>query len=207
MNLYVWNTSFSSMLFKKLIQNWFLINFNASWYEFRVCTIFAYASSLLHLFQIHFFDNSIFHLSMNSLFHQSFDFAHIHCLNIIDNEIYLYEMLTTNLLQDMLVRRAEQSHQYWQSSNNALLMRWAHTQSKSETITTQSSTHWSLHIHRRTAISLHTCCNSHTTHTYILRRHDSALRTYRQAWCSKLIDFSHFQIRAVTALYSHVELI
>ena len=34
------------------------------------------------------------------------------------NEIYLYEMLATNLLQAMLVRRAEQSHQ--QSSNSAL---------------------------------------------------------------------------------------
>ncbi len=41
----------------------------------------------------------------------------------IDNEIYLYEMLTTNLLQAMLVRRAEQSHQHSQSSNSALLTR------------------------------------------------------------------------------------
>ena len=30
----------------------------------------------------------------------------------VDNEIYLYKMLTTNLLQAMLVRRAEQSHQH-----------------------------------------------------------------------------------------------
>ncbi len=51
----------------------------------------------------------------------------------------------------MLVRRAEQSHQHWQSSNNALLMRWAHTQSKSKAITTQSLMHWSSHIHRMTA--------------------------------------------------------
>ena len=57
----------------------------------------------------------------------------------VDNEIYLYKMLTTNLLQAMLVRRAEQSHQHQQSSNNALLTRWAHTQSKSEAITTWSS--------------------------------------------------------------------
>jgi len=92
----------------------------------------------------------------------------------INNEIYLYKMLTTNLLQAMLVRRAEQSHQHWQSSNSALFTCWAHTQSKSETITTQSSMHWSLHIHRRTATSLHTCCNSYMTYTYILRRHDSA---------------------------------
>ncbi len=84
------------------------------------------------------------------------------------------KMLTTNLLQAMLVRRAEQSHQHQQSSNSALLMHWAHTQLKSETITTQSSTHWSLHIHRRTATSLHTCCDSYTTYTHILRRHDSA---------------------------------
>ncbi len=60
-------------------------------------------------------------------------------------------MLTTNLLQAMLVKRAEQSHQHWQSSNNALLMRWVHTQSKSKAITTQSLMHWSLHIHRMTA--------------------------------------------------------
>ncbi len=92
----------------------------------------------------------------------------------IDNEIYLYEMLTTNLLQAMLVRRAEQSHQHSQSSNSALLTRWAYTQSKSEAITTQSLTRWSSHIHRMTATSLHTCCSSYTTHTYILRRHDSA---------------------------------
>jgi len=39
----------------------------------------------------------------------------------INNEIYLYKMLTMNLLQVMLVRRAEQSHQHQQSSNNALL--------------------------------------------------------------------------------------
>ncbi len=92
----------------------------------------------------------------------------------IDNEIYLYKMLTTNLLQAMLVRRAEQSHQHQQSSNSALLMHWVHTQSKSETITTQLSTRWSSHIHRMTATSLHTCCSSYTTYTYILRRHDSA---------------------------------
>ncbi len=94
--------------------------------------------------------------------------------NEIDNEIYLYEMLTTNLLQAMLVRRAEQSHQHRQSSNSALLMHWTYTQLKSEIITTQSSTCWSLHIHRRTAMSLHTCCNLHMTYTYILWRHDSA---------------------------------
>ena len=94
--------------------------------------------------------------------------------SLINNEFYLYEMLTTNLLQAMLVRRAEQSHQHQQSRNSALLTRWAHTQSKSETITTRSSTRWSLHIHRKTATSLRTCCNLHTTYTHILRRHDSA---------------------------------
>ncbi len=72
-------------------------------------------------------------------------------LIVIDNEIYLYNMLTTNLLQAMLVKRAEQSYQHWQSSNNVLLTCWAHTQSKSEAITTWSSAHWSLHIHRMTA--------------------------------------------------------
>ncbi len=92
----------------------------------------------------------------------------------IDNEIYLYEMLTTNLLQAMLVRRAEQSHQHRRSSNSALLMHSVYTQLKSETITTRLSTRWSLHIHRRTATSLHTCCKSYTTYTHILRRHDSA---------------------------------
>ena len=88
-NLYVWNTSFSSTLFKKLIQNWFLISFIASWYEFRVCTISAYASSFLHLFQIRFFDNNIFHLSMNSLFQQNLDFAHIRCLNTNNFTVFL----------------------------------------------------------------------------------------------------------------------
>ena len=54
------------------------------------------------------------------------------------------------------------------------LTRWAHTQSKSEAITTRSSACWSSHIHRMTATSLHTCCSSYTTYTHILRRHDSA---------------------------------
>ena len=104
-----------------------------------------------------------------------------HCMQIwhwfwcklINNEIYLYKMLTTNLLQAMLVRRAEQSHQHWQSSNSAVLMHWVRTQLKSEIITMRSLTRWSLHIHRRTATSLHICCNSYTTYTHILRRHDS----------------------------------
>ena len=88
MNLYVWNTSFSSTLFKKLIQNWFLISFIASWYEFHICIISAHASSFLHLFQICFFDNSIFCISMSSLFHQSFDFTHIRCLNTNRTELF-----------------------------------------------------------------------------------------------------------------------
>ncbi len=92
----------------------------------------------------------------------------------INNKIYLYKMLTINLLQVMLVRRAEQSHQHQQSSNNALLTHWVHTQLKSEAITTQSSIHWSLHIYRMTVTSLHTCCSSYTTYTHILQRHDSA---------------------------------
>ena len=81
MNLYVWNTFFSSTLFRKLIQNWFLINFIASWYEFYICIISVHASSVLHLFQNRFFDDSAFCISMSSSFHQSFDFAHIRCLN------------------------------------------------------------------------------------------------------------------------------
>jgi len=92
----------------------------------------------------------------------------------IDNEIYLYEMLTTNLLQAMLVKRAEKSHQHWQSSNSALLTRWAYTQSKSKAMTTRSSARWSSYIHRMTATFLHTCCSSYTTYTHILRRHNSA---------------------------------
>jgi len=40
------------------------------------------------------------------------------------NEIYLYEVLATNLLQAMLVRRAEQSHR--QSSNSAVRACYAH---------------------------------------------------------------------------------
>ncbi len=88
-NLYVWNTSFPSALFKKLVQNWFLISFIASWYEFRVCTISAHASSLLHLFQIRFFDDSVFRLSMSSLFHQGFVFAHIRYLNTNNFTVFL----------------------------------------------------------------------------------------------------------------------
>ena len=51
---------------------------------------------------------------------------HIHCKDTtqIGNEIYLYEMLTMNLLQAMLVRRAEQSHR--QSSNSAIRACYAH---------------------------------------------------------------------------------
>jgi len=41
---------------------------------------------------------------------------------MINNEIYLYEMLTTNFLQAMLVRRAEQSHQ--QRSAMKLICTW-----------------------------------------------------------------------------------
>jgi len=37
---------------------------------------------------------------------------HVLCNCVIDNEIYLYEMLTTNFLQAMLVKKAEQSHQH-----------------------------------------------------------------------------------------------
>ena len=92
-NLYVWNTFFSSMLFKKLIQNWFLISFIASWYEFHICTISVHASSFLHLFQIHFFDNSVFCISMSSLFHQNFDFAHIFCLNTNNFTVFLMHFI------------------------------------------------------------------------------------------------------------------
>ncbi len=53
----------------------------------------------------------------------------------INNKIYLYKMLTTNLLQAMLVRKAEQSHQHQQSSNSVVFTYWAHTQLKSEIIT------------------------------------------------------------------------
>ncbi len=43
-------------------------------------------------------------------------------MSLINNKIYLYKMLTMNLLQAMLVKRAEQSYQHQQSSNSALLM-------------------------------------------------------------------------------------
>ncbi len=165
----------------------------------------------------------------------------------INNKIYLYEMLTTNLLQAMLVRRAEQSHQHRQSSNNTLLTCWAHTQSKSEAITLQSSARWSSHKHRMTATSLlqliydiyiyivkarlsfcahtdrrdavnrsvfcifrpiytqrnHTQSSNsalftrwaHIQHTHIYCKDTTQLLyIYRQTWCSKSIDFSHFQI-------------
>jgi len=198
-------------------------------------------------------DWAVWYVSHNTLFAKC---AFWQLQYLIDNEIYLYKMLTTNLLQVMLVRRAEQSYQHWQSSNSALLMHWAYTQSKSEAITTQSLMRWSLHIHRVTATSLHTCCNIYTytaktqfsfcTYTdkrdavnqlifrifrliYMQRNYiqssNSALftcwvhiwytyiyckgttqllRIYRQTWCSKSIDFSHFQTD-LHAAQSHTE--
>ncbi len=164
-------------------------------------------------------------------------------------------MLTTNLLQAMLVRRAEQSHQHWQSSNSALLMHWAHIQLKSEATTTQSSTRWSSHIHRMTAAYMlqliydiytyiaktrlsfcahtdrrdavnrsifcifrpiytqrnHTQSSNnalftrwaHIQHTHIYCEDTiQLLRIYTSTWCSKLIDFSLYQID-VHASQSH----
>jgi len=52
------------------------------------------------------------------------DFKVKQTTNWVNNKIYLYEMLTMNLLQAMLVRRAEQSH--WQSSNSAIHACYAH---------------------------------------------------------------------------------
>ena len=156
-------------------------------------------------------------------------------------------MLTTNLLQAMLVRRAEQSHQHQQSSNSALLMHWVHTQLKSEAITTWSSARWSSHIHRMTAAymlqliyniytyiakarlsfcahtdrrdavnlsifrifrSIYTQRNhtqssnsalftrwAHIQHTHIYCEDTiQLLHIYMSTWCSKSIDFSHYQI-------------
>ncbi len=57
---------------------------------------------------------------------------------LIDNEIYLYKMLTTNLLQAMLVRRAEQSHQ--QSSNSAICACYAHIHRSSITLRCSQTT-------------------------------------------------------------------
>ncbi len=166
-------------------------------------------------------------------------------------------MLTTNLLQAMLVRRAKQSHQHRQSNNSALLTCWAHTQSKSEAITTRSSTRWSSHIHRMTAAYMlqliydiytyiakarlsfcahtnrrdavnrsifrifrpiytqrnHTQSSNsalftrwtHIRHTHIYCEGTTQLlRTYKQTWCSKSIDFSHFQAD-LHAAQSHTE--
>ncbi len=73
-----------------------------------------------------------------------------------------------------------------------------------------------MHIHRRTATSLHTCCNSYTTYTYILRRHDSAFAHIQTDVMQKINWFFAFSDwftcnaithRAVTALYSHIEFI
>ncbi len=136
-------------------------------------------------------------------------------------------------------------------------MCWAHTQLKSETITTWSSTHWSLHIHRMTAAYMlqliydiytyivkarlsfcahtdrhdavnqlifrifrsiymqrnHTqssnsalfTCWTHIQHTHIYCKDmTQLLHIYKQTWCSKLIDFSHFQID-LHAAQSHTE--
>ncbi len=52
-------------------------------------------------------ESSCSHFQLNSSWVE-----HIFNSTQISNEIYLYEMLTTNLLQAMLVRRAEQSHQH-----------------------------------------------------------------------------------------------
>jgi len=53
---------------------------------------------------------------------EEIELALIISATLIDNKIYLYKMLTTNLLQAMLVKRVKQSHQHQQSSNSALLM-------------------------------------------------------------------------------------
>ncbi len=58
---------------------------------------------------------------LNSWFFASWQLL---CLSSINNEIYLYKMLTTNLLQVMLVKRTKQSH--WQSSNSAIRACYAH---------------------------------------------------------------------------------
>ena len=108
---------------------------------------------------------------------RNFNFFYwIQCfLHCVQYSIYLHRSVFALLSFSRYIHlRLEQSHQHRQSSNSALLTRWAHTQSKSETITTRSLTRWSSHIHRRTATSLHTCCDSYTTYTHILRRHDPA---------------------------------
>ncbi len=146
------------------------------------------------------------------------------------------------------------------SSNSALLMCWAHTQSKSEAITTRSSSALKLthtqknsnvfaymlrliydiytyitkarlsfcaHTDRRDAVNWsvfrifrpiytqrnHTqssnsalfTCWAHIQHIHIYCEGTTQLlRTYRQMWCSKSIDFSHFQAD-LHAAQSHTE--
>ncbi len=98
---------------------------------------------------------------------------------LIDNEIYLYKMLIMNLLQAMLVRKAEQSH--WQSSNSAICACYAHihrlsialrysqtTRSCDQTVNESSCqsdqlsqyTDWALHHDAHKQLKAHLVCST-----------------------------------------------
>ncbi len=117
----------------------------------------------------------------------------------VDNKIYLYEMLTTNLLQAMLVRRAEQSHQHWQSSNSALLMHWAHIQHIH--IYCEDMTQL-LHTYEQTwcskSISFDFLINLHALQSHTLQRHDTILThihriiaTFLRTCCNSYTSHTH----------------
>ncbi len=92
-------------------------------------------------------------------------------------------------------------------------MHWAYTQLKSEAITTRSSARWSSHIHRMTAaymLQLIYDIYTYTTKTWLsfcahMNRCDAVNRLIFAF--SDSFTCSAITHRAVTALYSHVELI
>ncbi len=124
-NLYVWNTFFSSTLFKKLIQNWFLISFITSWYEFRICTIFAHTSSFLHLFQIHFFWrqhlSSFDELIISSEFWSTTRFTCMRCWLQIFCKLCLLKELNNLINIDRAVTALYSCVEQW---NNELIEMW-----------------------------------------------------------------------------------
>jgi len=63
----------------------------------------VHASSFLHLFQIRFFDDSVFRISISFLFHQSFDFAHIRCLNMNNFTVFLMHLIKQMTFASKLV--------------------------------------------------------------------------------------------------------
>ena len=118
----------SAMYFFKIIRTMLFL--------FCILTIMMTIRSIFVFFNVLFIESRIFivfkvqfsflKLTMNFLsrYDISCDFDENFLMIRVNNEIYLYEMLTTNFLQAMLVRRAEQSHR--QSSNSAICVCYAY---------------------------------------------------------------------------------